>query len=58
MYKISLDHLERLFGYIWQRGGTYDIPSAYDFCHLFRKIIVLKQLLGLGYGKDIPCEEK
>ncbi|KAF6214427.1 hypothetical protein GE061_009170 [Apolygus lucorum] len=59
MYKVSQDHLERLFGYIRRRGGNNDNPSALEFCHLFRKIIVHKQLheSNARSGNAIPLDK-
>lgn len=41
---ISKNHLERLFDYIRRRGGNSDNPNGFEFCYLFIKIIVHKQL--------------
>lgn len=43
-YKVSQDHIERLFSYIRARGGRNNNPSCREFMFTFRAILVHKQL--------------
>lgn len=44
LYKISQDHLERLFGYIRARGGNNNNPTCREFTGSLKRILLHKEL--------------
>lgn len=58
-YKISQDHIERLFSYIRARGGRNNNPSCKEFTYTFRAILVHKQLheTTASSGNVIPLDK-
>lgn len=57
LYKVSQDHLERLFGYIRSRNGHNNNPSARQFAATFKRILVHRQLSECSNGNAVPLDK-
>jgi len=55
-YRLSQDHLELFFSAIRSRGGFNNNPSAYQFMHAYKKLIVRHQIGGFTNTNCIDWE--
>lgn len=51
-YKISQDHVERLFGYIRSRGGHNNNPTCQQFMGSFKRILIHNELHETNTGNS------
>lgn len=56
-YKISQDHIERLFGYIRSRGGHNNNPTCKQFSGSIQRIILHKELEESNTGNSLILDK-
>lgn len=57
LYKISQDHLERLFGYIRSRGGFNNNPTSKQFTGTFKRLLLYSELHESNTGNTTALDK-
>lgn len=57
LYKISQDHLERLFGYIRSRGGYNNNPTCKQFTGTFKRLLLHSELHEGNTGNTVVLDK-